>query len=311
MEGQHALFIKMNDRCTLDAGYWQSGIDEDHIPYRFISSPQTTLYQQLLTYLEEATKDQKAPPKNQLHFGEVALATVAVCIRWGSYLAVLMRQEQPQWPPASHPNISCISDGEMARINIEASAALAQWIDLMRSSNQHFRKMVKAAIQLLPFPITHLDASLHYNRFRALSSFNSANGRQYLMQAFERDFGTAWVEQEKERILLHPTRALANGILNEHWRNGSSIEDIHAGVYSPPTLPLAQCRLTAEQETLLMRETSELFVPTIRALYNMVVKPSNETWPEQALPLAIAFKPPIHWSLSEQTRDITLPDAEP
>jgi hypothetical protein len=34
----------------------------------------------------------------------------------------------------------------MARINIEASAALAQRIELMRADDSHFRKMVKKAV---------------------------------------------------------------------------------------------------------------------------------------------------------------------
>jgi hypothetical protein len=60
-----------------------------------------------------------------------------------------------------------------------------------------------------------------------------------------------------------------------------------------------------------MQETAELFVPTLRALYHVVSKPSEETWPEQALPYAIAFKPPANWSLDEQTRELALPSAEP
>lgn len=59
-----------------------------------------------------------------------------------------------------------------------------------------------------------------------------------------------------------------------------------------------------------MRETAELFVPTMRALYNVVSKPSQETWLQQALPYAIAFKS-HHWSMDEQTREAMLPDAEP
>jgi len=59
-----------------------------------------------------------------------------------------------------------------------------------------------------------------------------------------------------------------------------------------------------------MQETAELFVPTLRALYHVVSKPSEETWPEQALPYAIAFKPPADWSLDEQTRAIALSGAE-
>ncbi len=310
MPQHHPLTINVNDQFTIDAGYWQECVEEDQTPYRLISPPQTAMYRQVLSYLEEATKEQKVPPKSQLHFGEVAIATVAVCLRWGSYFAVLTNRDLPQWAPAYDPEVSCIGDGEMARINIEASAALTGWIDLMRADQKHFRKMVKAAVQWLPFPFTQLDGSTYYNRFRAFSAINSANGRRYLMEAFARDFGSEWLEREKARLLANPTRALANGILNEHWRNGSGIEGIHAGIVAPPR-PLTQRRLMRLQETMLMQETAQLFVPTLRALYHVVSKPSEETWPEQALPYAIAFKPPMNWSLDEQTHEIALPGAEP
>ncbi len=146
MAQHQPLIINVNDQLAIDAGYWQECVEEDQTPYRLISPPHTTMYQQVLSYLEEAARDQEVPPKSQLHFGEVAIATIAVCLRWGSYFAV----------PAFDPEVSCISDGEMARINIEASAALAGWIDLVRTEQLHFRKLVKAAVQLLPFPIAQL-----------------------------------------------------------------------------------------------------------------------------------------------------------
>src|SRR6266487_6820430 len=307
---QHSIAIKVNDHLTIDAGSWQERVEGDLIPYRLVSPPQATMYRQVLSYLEEATRGQKAPPKSRLHFGEVAIATGAVCLRWESYFAVLAKGDLPQWTSAYEPEVSCVGDGEMARINIEASAALAGWIDLMRADQQHFRKLVKAAIRLLPFPIAQLDGSTYYHRFRALGAFNSAGGRRYLLEAFARDFGLEWFERQKARVLVNPTRALANGILNEHWRNESGIEDIHAGTIALPR-PLLKCRLTRAQEALLMQETAELFVPTLRVLYHVVGKPSEESWPEQALPYAIAFKAPADWSLHEQTREITLPDAEP
>jgi hypothetical protein len=218
MPQHHPLTITVNDQLTIDAGYWQECIEEDQTPYRLISPPQTAMYRQALSYLEEATKDMKAPAKSRLHFGEVAIATVAVCLRWGSYFAVLANHDLPQWTAAFDPEVSCIGDGEMARINIEASAALSDWIDLMQADQQRFRKLVRAAVQLLPFPIAHLDGSTYYSRFRALGAINSATGRRYLMEAFARDFGSEWLEREKARVLVHPTRALANGVLNEHWR---------------------------------------------------------------------------------------------
>src|SRR5258708_6458172 len=157
MRQHHPRTIIANEQPTIDAGYWKECVAEDQTPYRLISPPQTAMYRQALSYLEEAAKDMKAPAKSRLHFGEVAIATVAVCLRWGSYFAVLANHDLPQWAAAFDPEVSCIGDGEMTRINIEASAALAGWIDLMRADQQRFRKLVKAAVQLLPSPIAHLD----------------------------------------------------------------------------------------------------------------------------------------------------------
>jgi hypothetical protein len=276
MSQHHSLTINVNDQCAIDAGYWQECVEEDQTPYRLVSSPHTTMYRQVLSYLEETTRNEKIPPKSQLHFGEVAIATVAICIRWGSYFAVLTNHDLPQWTATFDPEVSCIGDGEMARINIEASAALSGWLDLMRADQPHFRKLVKAAVQLLPFPIAQLDGATYYKRFRAFSVINSAKGRRFLMDGLVRDFGSEWLERERVRILVNPTRALANGILNEHWRNGSGIEDVHAGGIAPPR-PLMQRRLTKAQEALLMQETAELFVPTMRALYHVVSKSSEES----------------------------------
>ena len=310
MPQHHPMTIGVNDHLTIDAGSWQDRVEEEQMPHRLVSPPHTSMYRQVLSYLEEVTRDEKVPPKSQLHFGEVAIATVAICIRWGSYFAVLTNHDLPQWAATFDPEVSCIGDGEMARINIEASAALTAWLDLMRVDQQHFRKLVKAAVRLLPFPIAQLDRSTYYNRSRAFSSFNSAHGRRCLMDAFARDFGSEWLERQKARVLVNPTRALANGILNEHWRNESGIEDVHAGSVAPPR-PMTQRRLTKAQEILLMQETAELFVPTMRALYHVGSLPSEESWLEQALPYAIAFKPPADWSLDEQTCAIALPGAEP
>src|SRR5258707_14633856 len=118
---QHlSLTIIVNEQLTIDAGYWQECVEEDRMPYRLISPPQTTMYRQALSHLEEATKDMKAPAKSRLHFGEVAIATVAVCLRWGAYFAVLANHDLPQWTAAVDPGASCIGDGGMGRINIRA-----------------------------------------------------------------------------------------------------------------------------------------------------------------------------------------------
>lgn len=236
-----SLTIKVNDHCTLDAGCWQECLNEEQKPFRLIFPPLTTMYHQLLSYLETATTDWKIPPKSQLHFGEVALATVAVCIRWGSYFTVLVNDDTPQWALADHGAVSCLDDSEMARINIEASAALAEWMSLIHSDPSRFRVLTKAAVQLLPSSVSPPHGSTSSHHFRALSRINSQQARQSLMQALARDVGSEWVEQEQARVLTNPVRALANGILHRHWRNGSAIETLHAGSLAPAR-PLTQRR---------------------------------------------------------------------
>jgi hypothetical protein len=168
MPQRHPLTITVNDQLTIDAGYWQACVEEDQTPYRRVSPPQTAMYRQALSYLEEATKDMKAPAKSQLHFGEVAIATVAVCLRW---------------------------------------------IDLMQADQQRFRKLVKAAVQLLPFPIAQLDESTYDNRFRALGAIYSANGRRSLMEPLRATSGrSGW----------NGRRRALSSILRARWPMGSS-----------------------------------------------------------------------------------------
>ncbi|MBI3637328.1 MAG: hypothetical protein HY216_14130 [Candidatus Rokubacteria bacterium] len=78
----------------------------------------------------------------------------AVTLRWGSYLAVLLDHDKRIWPEVHSPRTSRISDAEMARINIEASAALAEWIDLYRTDpgGRLYEQLVNRAVAYLPMP---------------------------------------------------------------------------------------------------------------------------------------------------------------
>ncbi len=116
MPEQRSLTVNVNAGFTVDAGAWQERVEEDQAPYRLVSPPHATMYRQVLSYLEESTRDEKVPPKSHLHFGEVAIATVALCIRWGSYFAVLANRDLPQWAAAFDSEVSCIGDGEMASV---------------------------------------------------------------------------------------------------------------------------------------------------------------------------------------------------
>lgn len=123
------LEVRVNDELVLDAGACEE-VSGPHGPERLIHPPESTLFHQVLAYLK-AKPDPPQRPSGSMVDRE-GLAAAALTVRWGSYLAVLVDHDKPLWSETNSAGTSRISDGEMARINIEASAALAEWIDIHR-----------------------------------------------------------------------------------------------------------------------------------------------------------------------------------
>jgi len=88
------------------------------------SAPEITLFHQVLGYLQAKPDPPKRPSRSMV--GREGVAAAALILRWGSYLAVLLDHYKPVWPEVGSASTSRISDEEMARINLEASAALTQ-----------------------------------------------------------------------------------------------------------------------------------------------------------------------------------------
>ena len=311
MQQLYQISVAVSDAFILDAGWWEETRAESvsgPLPCRLIHPPEPTLYDQILGYLEAISSDAKVPPKSQLNFGEVAWATIAICLRWGTYFAVVADQTKPPWPQIEQQVVSMISDEEMARINVEASAALACWIELMRVDDGHFRKLVKAALQLPLLPFS-LDEKTNHTLYRLISFWNSAQSRQNFLTMLREQYGQEWFEQKRDAIMPNPVRWLANGLINASWRNTSGIEDIHAGRWE--ALPLLQRRVTALQANTLVQNMAKEIVPSMHALYNVLNKKSEDGWQERVFSLAIRFSPPPYWSLTEQTREVLLEGTEP
>lgn len=98
-------------------------------------------------------------------------------------------------------------------------------------------------------------------------------------------------------------------MINEFWRNGSGIENIHAGTWA--ARPLRQRRITLEQEETLVRKVAQGIEPGMHAVYTMLRKKSEKRRVEQALLQALTFSSPGSWSLSEQTAEVLLEGPEP
>ncbi len=118
------LHVRVNEELVLDAGRCEEVAGPEGREL-LIHPPETTLFRQVLAYLK-AKPDPTRPPSGSMA-GREGVAAAALTLRWGSYLAVLLDRDKPLWPEVAPQSASRISDGEMARINIEASAGLAEY----------------------------------------------------------------------------------------------------------------------------------------------------------------------------------------
>ncbi len=124
MTARDQLRVRVNDELVLDAGTCEE-VSGPHGPERLIRPPSTTLFHRVLGYLRAKPDPPKRPSGTMV--GLEGVAAAALVLRWGSYLVVLLDHDKPLWPQVHSTRTSRISDKEMARINIEVSAALAEW----------------------------------------------------------------------------------------------------------------------------------------------------------------------------------------
>ncbi len=152
------LRVPVTDDLELDGGAWSPAGEQRGWLIARIAPPTVPMFQQVVEYLE--TKP--VPPGGNMRRDNEARAAVAVCLRWGSYFAVLADPSRPDAPDIADEQVSQIADEEMARMNIEISAALAWWLALRGADERRYDDLVHRALAYLPTgPKTfgHLDSA--------------------------------------------------------------------------------------------------------------------------------------------------------
>ncbi|MCP5120050.1 MAG: hypothetical protein GY953_55345 [bacterium] len=197
---------------------------------------------------------------------------------------------------------SRISDEEMARINIEASAALAGWIDLYRANldGRLYEKLVNRAVSYLPMP--KKTSKLKVGEFAALADPEMAARVVQASDAVRHRRLSA----DAERF---PSRIFSNALINTAWRNGP-VETIHAGDFRG--YPLDHRRVTPAEERKLMAFASERLALGMTVCLQLAMEQPGRPWFEQVLPYGLAevlLITPSKWTLTESSRDVRLPAA--
>lgn len=291
------LYVRVNNELVLDAGSCEE-TDSPRGSEKLIRMPQMTSFRQVLAYL----KSKPDPPVrlSGSQAGREGVAAAALTLRWGSYLAVLMDRDKPVWSEARLAEASRISDEEMARINIEASAALAEWIDLFRSDGggSFYMQLVNRAVYYLPMP--KKTTKLKVAEFAALAANDFADR---LIQASD----TGRLETVRTKAERHPTRIFANALVNTAWRNGP-VESIHAGRFRG--YPLDQRRITVVEERELIDFASQRLAMGMAVCSELAIQQHHRPWHEQVVPYGLAeilMITPSGWTLTECSREVRLP----
>ena len=102
------LTVRVVDTFSLNAGQVEQEGDEC-----WILPPNVSLFEQLCEWLY-----QRPAPTTGYHHWALGIGVTALCLRWGTYLAVLLDEAKPIDPRTTDNHASMISDEEMKRINI-------------------------------------------------------------------------------------------------------------------------------------------------------------------------------------------------
>jgi hypothetical protein len=297
------LRLRVNDELVLNAGTCEQVERPDGKELCILPS-ETTLFHQVLTYLQ----NKPDPPREHAdsRTGREGVAAAAVTLRWGSYLAVLLDPEKPLGPKAKTPGTSRIHDTEMARINIEASAALAEWIDLARTDRRLYDQLVKRAASYLPLPrpfLQDLDGDFRLRMKHEIEPFLALGIPGKALELMSGN-NPAAIAEVLAKAREHPSRVFANTFLNIAWRNGP-VENLHSG--KSRGYPLDTRRITPEEEKDLMAFSSERLGVGMHLAEQLANQQTRLSWPEQVLPFALARFAPSRWTLTEHSREVRLP----
>lgn len=305
---EHTLRVQVNDGLTLDAG---TLVAEDAAAATGVTvrPPAVPMVEQVLAWLE-ASPD---VPAHEPSPAELAEATVAVCLRYGTWFALVSDERRPTLRVGR--DASRIRNPEMARVNVEASAALERWLEIRRERAARFHQLVARALHYLPpqpppgrrrsRPRTNLpEADLPRGLHLILPALTTPALAEKVTSA-TRTAQPALLAARAAEVQAHPTRVLSNALVYATWRNGP-VETVHAGTWED--FPLDTCRLSARERDRLLRHTIAELAGALPAVEAMIDE-TGRTWEDKVLPfhlLAWWGVTPEDWTLTERSWEIVV-----
>ena len=285
--------LRVTEDFVLDAGSWLQNLYEGGQPIAQIAPPPTPMFQQVAEYLDA----KPLPSAGYVRLADEARAAVAICLRWGSYFTLLADASRPFSPNVRDEQASHIDDDEMARMNIEISAAVQWWLSLKYSDEQRYAQLVQRSLAHLPLGRKMVTRSPEGDVLRGCATATMAAA---VLRAWP-------VERLEQDLLLAKTwgaRAIANTVTLLCWRNGP-VENVHAGHRIGHGLNAR--RVLPRHEKAIIRHAQNGLNAALKAMEYMVL---DAAWPppaDRVLPFMRPFCHPSNWSYTALSRFVQLP----
>jgi hypothetical protein len=283
------LSVPLTGSLVLEAGSF--GEERNAIT---ILPPSVTMFDQLVNWLSR----QAPPDPGRFSTSMIGIGATALCLRWGTYLAVLLDEHKPLDPRIGSVEISMISDSEMKRINLEFSANLARLIRMLHEDEAGCYRLLHLAHQHLA--MTRLRPRQCAELLHAFHGLTSADFWNLAGPELK-----SRMEKTLTIVVQHPYRVLANSMALASWRNGP-VENLHCGRVLGYTMD--HRRATNQQSLELMRFTSERLATVLSRFRPWKQCPDPPVpWPENLAGIYISPRlSSSTWSLTESCSRIDL-----
>jgi len=188
--------------------------------------------------------------------------------------------------------VSQIDDDEMARMNVEISAALAWWFGLCGASDRQYFDLVQRAIAYLPVGPKTIRPHPQADTLLACTMPEMA-------AEVRRTWRADQLDQDQSTAGNHGIRVIANTVTLKAWRNGP-IEGVHAGCFQG--YGLEERRVSAKAEKAIVRHAQGGVFGGIKVVDYLRY---DKAWPppaDRVLPFLHGLVGPAGWSLTEESR---------
>jgi hypothetical protein len=282
------LLVPVAGSLTIEAGSLIEGGDAITI-----LPPSVSMFDQLVAWLSR----QPLKP-NRFSAKMIGIGATALCLRWGTYLGVLLDEHKPLDPRIGSKGISMISDPEMKRINLEFSANLERLVRMLHEDEQGCYRLLQRAHAYLGMP-RHRSGQCR----ELLDVFQGLTSPEFWNRAGPDLMGR--MEARRAVTVQYRYRILANSMALGAWRNGP-VEDLHCGWALGHSLN--HRRATDPQILEIMRFASERLAPVLTMFRPWDLRADAPVaWPLNLGGIYISPRfSPSSWSLTESCSSISL-----